>query len=286
MKNLKILFAFGLLAAIGFGQATLTSTTLSAALSDASTAGQSITFQVASATGFSAPNFNTPNNPFASNQTVAYVDHELIFVTGVNGTVITGLRGWNGTPVSGHISGATVYVGPPAYFSQNDKFGSCTSTNLDVLPVFNVLNGAGYRCATTGGQWFQALDGTMIDHQRTTFTSFCSGTVGSAETETLNNTTCSGGTTKSLIFTVPYSGVLYGFRASSTANFLGTGGSTFTVLKNGSATSIVAAPTAATKVASDTTHSVTVAAGDLINITFLSSTSDTAANINVSLNLY
>ena len=287
MKNLKILFAFGLLAAFGFGQATLTSTTLSAALSDASTASQSITFQVASATGFSAPNFNTPNNPFANNQTVAYVDHELIFVTGVNGTVITGLRGWNGTPVSGHISGATVYVGPPAYFSQNDKFGSCTSTNLDVLPIFNVLNGAGYTCATTGGQWAQIKNGTMSSASKDRISRFCTGTVGSAETEFLNSGACSGATTATVRYVVSSPGVIGNLNVYSSAAVTGgTGKDLATVLKNGTATTITCTAAASATSCVDTTHYVTVAVGDVITISYVTATSDVAANISATVEVF
>lgn len=265
-------------------QVAMTTTTLSAAVGTPPATGNSC-FAVASATGFSAPAFSSPNVP-TGNQTIMFVDREAMFITSVSGTYICVTRGFNATEATAHASGATVYVGPPYYFSNNEKNGACTATALLVTPIINVTTGHIFNCATTGGQWYQQNDGTQLGRAQTLLTAFCSGTVGSAETETLNDTTCSGGTTASLIFTVPYAGVLANFRASSTANFLGTGSSTFTVKKNGSATTIVCAPTAATKVCSDTTHSVVVAAGDLINITFLSATSDTAANLNVSLPLY
>jgi hypothetical protein len=266
-------------------QVTLTTTTLSNQVGAAAGVSGVSCFVVASATGIVAPSFGSPNVP-TGNQTELFVDREAMLVYSLSGTYVCALRGYATTTAKAHNSGATVYIGSPANFSNNEQAGYCLSTTIQETPVINVTTGDIFKCSTTGNQWFKIAHGTQTGTPQTLFTAFCSGTVGSAETETLNDTTCSGGTTKSLIFTVPYAGTLANFYASSTANFLGTGGSTFTVLLNAVATTIVCAPTAATKACSDTTHSVTVKAGDLVNVTFLSATSDTAANVNVSVGLY
>ncbi len=110
---------------------------------------------------------------------------------------------------------------------------------------------------------------------------------------------CSGSTTELLRWTATTAGTVANLRVSSTGNFVGTGGSIFTVRKNaGAVTGFTCAPTAATKVCANmlpgftdagtvgTVDSVTVAAGDTIDVSFLSATSDTAANLSVSLSVY
>lgn len=287
MKTFKNLFIVGLFAALSFGQATLTQTTLSSALTNGGVQGTPVTFNVTSATGFVAPSFAAPNLPFGANQSVAYVDREAIFITNVSGTQITGIRGYFGTNANqGHVSGAVIYVGPPDYFGTNDKYGSCTSTTLTVLPVINVLDGNFYNCYSSG-QWVNTQNGTMGGQALyASISAFCSGAVGSAATDYLSGAACSSSTAVGVAQNITTRGTLANARFSSSANFLGTGGSTFTVLKNGVATSIVCAPTAATKVCSDTTHSVIVAPGDTVTVTFLGATSDTASNLSFNASIY
>lgn len=295
MKN-KITFAialFALFCASAFGQATLTSTTLSGAVNNYATS-----FNLASATGVSAPSFNVPNQP-TGNQTILFVDKEAMFVNSINGTNVSVTRGWGSTVASAHVTGATVYVGPPYYFSFDEKAGACTATNLLVLPIFNLQTGHAFSCGVSG-QWAQVLNGTQTGSPSSTISFLCSGTVGSAETEYVSSTVaCSGSTTELLRWTATTAGTVANLRVSSTGNFLGTGGSIFTVRRNGAAvTGFTCAPTAATKACANmlsgfadvgtagTVDSVAVAAGDTIDVSFLSATSDTAANLSVQLSVF
>lgn len=152
-KNLtKIVILFCLLAAVSFGQVTMTSTTLSAALGGSPTTVTSC-FTVASATGIVAPNFSTPNQP-TGNQTELVIDHEAIFVNSVNGTYVCGTRGYASTRAASHASGATVWVGPPTAFPNTDpgQGNACVATTLQYLPIVGV-SGNTFDClgVTTAG---------------------------------------------------------------------------------------------------------------------------------------
>jgi hypothetical protein len=145
MKTIRNLFIgmIGtiLLAATGFAQTATTQTTLSAAMTNGD---QTIT--LASSTGVSAAGFN--------NQVVTglYIDREYITVSAnVNaagtGNVWTVKRGVGGIR-SAHLSGAFVWVGPPATFDlgPNDRVGSCTRTNFAYLPLIEVRSGTLLDC--------------------------------------------------------------------------------------------------------------------------------------------
>ena len=299
MKNfLRNIFNFGIVFAVlgagipAFGQTAQCSTTLAAAITTTSQTGISLT----SASCLSS------TGPQSLNQSI-YVDNELIYVRQQASnptTFISTTRGASGTRSVIHASGATVYIGPSYAFSTlpvsaagHSLVGGCVSTAELYLPAIvanadPAVSGI-YDCrgGTTAApvQWIKLANGTQ-DVAGNAITTFCTGTVGSAETEFLNGVACSGATTSTFKYTVGFAGTIAQFRASSSANFLGTGGSTFTVLKNGSATAIVCAPTAGQKVCVDSTHSVPVAAGDVITISFLTATSDTAANLSINLGLY
>lgn len=299
MKTLtKVLLLFGVFARLSTAQVTMTTTTLSNQVGAAAGVSGTSCFNVASATGISAPAFNSPNVP-TGNISQLYVDKELMQVYSVSGTYVCALRGYGTTVAKAHVSGATVYVGPPAYFSNNDQSGYCLATQLQQVPVINATSGHIYSCGTNN-QWAQVLDGTQTGSPVATFQFLCSGTVGSAETEYVSSTVaCSGSTTQLLRWTATTAGTVANLRVSSTANFLGTGGSIFTVLKNGVAIAgYTCAPTAATKACASmlpgftdigtvgAVDSVTVAAGDTIDVSFLSASSDTAANLSVQLSVY
>ncbi len=144
------------------------------------------------------------------------------------------------------------------------------------------------------------LDGTQTGAPAYNISFVCTGTVGSAETEYVMSTlACSGATADLVTWTAPTAGTLANLRVSSSANFLGTGGSIFTIMKNDVAvTGFTCAPTAATKVCANmlpgftdagtvgAVDSVVVAAGDRISVRFLSATSDTAANLSVNLSVF
>jgi hypothetical protein len=138
-----------LLVASAFGQASQTSTTLSASVCAVGVAGCSSTDQtvtVASATGITGP------GSLGQPTTVLYIDREEMKVTGApNGTTIPVQRGSDSTPVTAHASGAVVWYGPQGYFAQGDPSGSCTSTLQLVLPVISVPTGNIWNCGN--GQW-------------------------------------------------------------------------------------------------------------------------------------
>jgi len=147
-KN-KLAFVLALVLAVPaltFAQATTTSTTFSVAVGYGDTQ-----VQATSATGMSAP----VQGAFL---TLLYVDREAMGVTTVNGTVIGVQRGLDGTIQSSHNTTATVWVGPPTYFSLNthEPSGNCTPSAETALPRFFELFGTGWTCSTAGpnaNQW-------------------------------------------------------------------------------------------------------------------------------------
>ena len=120
------------MASTSWAQATLTSTTLSAAV----TSGSATTIRVTSATDFVAGN-------------VAYVDAEAMRIRSASGTTISVIRGSAGTRAVTHATAAVIYAGPPNYFSSYNRAGSCTSGNELVLPVINISNGNIYQCTSS-----------------------------------------------------------------------------------------------------------------------------------------
>jgi hypothetical protein len=106
----------------------ITATTLSGAITSSQTS-----FGVASATGITAP-----NNQTGSGIIFLYVDQEQMLVTGVAGTVVSVVRGYNGTPSQAHVSGAQVQIGLPADFSTpQEVYGSPLVSTLSILPAQN-----------------------------------------------------------------------------------------------------------------------------------------------------
>ncbi|HLG97162.1 MAG TPA: hypothetical protein VKX49_12690 [Bryobacteraceae bacterium] len=158
MKHiLKLIAGLSLAAASLFGQAAMTSTTLSTAV-PLSQRGFNTTVFVASATGITAPSVSTPQGGVGSptggpNLTVLFVDKELMRVNAVSGTTITVERGYSGTPVMAHNSGATVWVGTPSQFYNIDPFGACTASAVPVLPRVVYTTGNVWNCGSNG-QWF------------------------------------------------------------------------------------------------------------------------------------
>jgi hypothetical protein len=139
-KTKKYLFGLVLLlvafVSAASAQTALTSTTLGAAVSDSKV--QSIV--VASATGITARSVSDP-----SKATVLLVDREVMYVTAVNSTTISVIRGYNSTRGASHSSGATVYIAPysgAGIFVNYAKFGSCTSSSELYLPqaVANIVS--------------------------------------------------------------------------------------------------------------------------------------------------
>ena len=296
MKNFKnILFTFFLAVVACYGQASMASTTLGAAIT------------TTSQTTITLASTSTMLNPGPANRinTVLYVDKEFMWVQSVvdsTHVVVNRAKGIGASAnATTHASGAKVYFAitttsapAPSYFKneQNtaENYGSCSMSSELVLPRIYLFNGDIFDCkrtgaAGTGGQWILVGNGTMGTYgQRVS--GFCTGTVGSAETTFLNGAACSGGTTATARQVITTAGTLANLRVFSSAAFLGTGGSILYVLKNGSNTAITCSPAAAATTCSDTTHSVAVVPGDVITFSFLSATSDTAANISAAVGLY
>lgn len=88
-----------------------------------------LTVTVASATGITAPNFQT-----GSGITYLLVEQELMQVTSVTGTVIGVIRGINGTCSGAHATGVYVIAGLPTDFTQ---FSPAIKAQQDFLPNTN-----------------------------------------------------------------------------------------------------------------------------------------------------
>lgn len=134
-----------LLAAAAFGQTAITQTTLSSTVGSSP---QSIV--LASNTGVVAK------------KTVIFVDQEAMFVNSINASNSLNVsRGYEGTPVAGHVSGARVLVGPPANFAplvrgvnaDGDPTGQCTAANTIITPFVNIKNGRQWLCSTVTLEW-------------------------------------------------------------------------------------------------------------------------------------
>jgi len=87
----------------------ITATTTTGAL----TLGQT-SFGVASATGITAPNFQT-----GSGITILLIDQEYMLVTAVLGTFVSVVRGYYGSAAQTHVSGAQVQIGLTTDYVQN-----------------------------------------------------------------------------------------------------------------------------------------------------------------------
>jgi len=114
--------------------ASITNTTLAAAVSTTA----ETTIQVKSATGF-VVGYG------------CYVDREYMVVTGILGTIISVRRGAWGTRSTPHLAGSTVFVAPPNYFTQYDRYGAGTAANEQVQPYINILTGSVW--SVLGGRW-------------------------------------------------------------------------------------------------------------------------------------
>lgn len=286
MRNFaKLTILFALATALCLAQTALTTTTLSSAVS---TPTQS-TVTLASGTGVTVQGAQNAIN------TVLYIDRELMRVISlVSGTTYTVQRGVSGTRPFVHASGARVYLGAPSgnFFrglpSSSMMWGSCYAPNEISLPKIYVDTGDIFDCknGTSGAQWIRTNNGTMAGYGQT-LSQFCTGTVGSAETEYLVGAACSGATTSTATIIIANHGTLANLYVNSSANFKGSANKdVLTVYKNGSATTLTCTGAASTKTCSDTTHSVNVVPGDIITFQFVTDTTDTAANVAASLKLY
>jgi hypothetical protein len=166
--TLKLAFAFALLALLVApmgAQVATTQTTLSNTITQTQTL-----VQLASATGVVAPSFAAANVP-TGNQTLIYMDREAMFVTGVNGTFISVIRGFANTRAEAHNSGVVVWVGPPFYFSDQvlDPVGACTATAISNLPRITLATGSIMDCVnsqfvnSSDGYFFVPAQGSCVE---------------------------------------------------------------------------------------------------------------------------
>lgn len=124
-----------------FAQATLTQTTLSAAIDDSTTI-----VYLASSSGFAAGNY-------------VFIDREAMKVVGPGAAAnsIQVLRGVVNTTSKPHASGQTIYAGLPSYFLPSDPSGACTSALQPALPTFNLVTGNKFDCVS--GSWSNLSSG-------------------------------------------------------------------------------------------------------------------------------
>lgn len=151
-KFTKIFLCLFACSALAFGQASMTTTTLSSALSAGSS---STVVNVASATNISGPALPFPQggigSPSGSALTLLFVDREVMRVNSVSGTAVSVSRGWDGTSSMAHASGAKVWVGPGSAFTKSEPVGVCILSQLTVNPRVNSLTGNIYTCGN--GKW-------------------------------------------------------------------------------------------------------------------------------------
>jgi hypothetical protein len=212
--TIRTLFVSLLAMAFAFGQVTTSSTTLSSAID-----GRQNAFNVASATGITAPSFAAGNAPNGANQTILTVDQERMFVNAISGTFVSVSRGWDGTTAMAHVSGATVYSGPPTYFGAAGQWpvgGACTATSELNLPKINSMSGYVLNCI--GGIWViqnTPLPYNLTDGEFDIPISDCAPSVsdhagtlgitvtGASNVYAMQAATSSSATTNTLTFTCP-----------------------------------------------------------------------------------
>ncbi len=137
-RSLKFLTLFLAVSALCFAQTTMTSTTLSAAITTLT----QTSVRVASATGITG---------FSNGQatTFIFVDKELMPVYSVSGTTLVVQRNLGATGL--HANSAKVWVGPYNAFPQGgDPAGACTAANQPYLPYVSVVTGNIWNCPSTG----------------------------------------------------------------------------------------------------------------------------------------
>lgn len=147
----------------------LNSTTTSAAIAAADT-----TVSLTSASAASGSTFGA----VAVGQAL-FVDQELMTITAVSGTTVTVQRRNNrqaaNSPITTHVSGATVYIGTPSAFQRVDPaVGACAVGNQGD-PWINVDNGKVWRCL--GSSWYDVYDAYFFVGPGSCFGSTSGGTL-------------------------------------------------------------------------------------------------------------
>jgi len=169
LRAFALLFTLVALSSLAFGQATMQSTTLSAAVLDATTAAAGTNryvLSVASCTNILAPALEATQGGIGygagNNYYLLFIDRELFRVNAVNSAVspcqVTVERGFYGTKTTGHASGVKVWTGPANYYDAQDAGAGlvepvagtpCTASTQRVLPKLSVATGRAWNCATS-----------------------------------------------------------------------------------------------------------------------------------------
>jgi hypothetical protein len=137
-----------------FAQAAMTQTTLGAAVNGGTSATGGVPLQttitLANVSGVSGPSLGNQNGSILS------VDTEFMQVIAAPNAATNQVlvaRGIWGTQARGHVSGATVYVGPPNFFKNFDPNGGCLGTAEPALPTVSAASGDVFTCDTNTGVW-------------------------------------------------------------------------------------------------------------------------------------
>lgn len=156
-RNLSVFATLLLSSVMAYGQATMTQTTLSQALSNPAASGGGNSYNtvfVASATNITGA--GTLGQP----QTIMVIDQEAMDVIAVSGTTVTVTRGTRATKTQAHNSGAVVWIGIPSYFgdSSTEQYlsGTCSRSGTPALPHIRIPSGQVYDCPSSGtnaSQW-------------------------------------------------------------------------------------------------------------------------------------
>lgn len=231
-KAVSLLAVLAGLAGACFGQAALTQTTLTTAVSGpALYSGTSPTISgtvtLASCTGLAGPIL--PGTP----SSIIYVGREAMGIFSINTTSCTAVvnRGYLGTQASPHPSGDMVLYGPnyavtlsqggnpvPSGLFQQDPpvNGACTAASTPTTPWVNVLTGSQWLCSSITGTWVPGFQNPWI-------------TDGAWQTATVP--AAAGAITPSgPLFVVSGSGAITGFNIPVGCDATAVGGCSFTVI--------------------------------------------------------
>lgn len=270
MKTLiRISLIASLLAALAFGQAVTTQTTLAAAQ-----AAIDQTISLTSSTGVYA---------YDGTQiaTGIFVDREYEEVlTQIGSTNVWRVRRGvgRGSVLTAHVSGAAAWIGPPSYFDLGPVLaGACTASLQPNLPRPNIATGQIMDCA---GMWSDVkarLEGSC------TGTATYSATLGLYGLGQYAALTCTS-TTVSLGPVMKHTGTVRSMViAAGTAGTDASTSGVFTLYKNGSSTTLTCTVGTGTS-CSDSTHVQSFVAGDVLAIQFTTHTgSEALANITAYL---
>jgi hypothetical protein len=162
-KLITLAALFVALASLGFGQASLTVTTLTTALTTGGGSAYS-TVVLGSCTNVNNPTLPIAGgpaigDPSAAPYTYLVIDKEVIKVNNVLSTspcTVLGERGFTGSFQSAHVAGQMVYVTQPNYLMNVDPVGACTAALARTQPTISYTTGTMWTCTSTG-QWAKAF---------------------------------------------------------------------------------------------------------------------------------